>query len=163
MIHQRDCPKALWGSPFTIHFHMLQIANTLVSLEIIRQNFKCNIKKCMGVCCLHGDSGAPLTLDEKKTIKEVFPTIKPYLPARNQKILDTNGLYYKDQDGDWVTTLVKGMQCVFSYVDKDIYLCAFEKAFYDKKTRFQKPVSCHLYPIRVKEYNDFIKTNTFLN
>ena len=138
---------------------MLQIKDTIVSLDIIEQKFKCNLSKCRGACCLHGDSGAPLEKEEKEIIKKIYPKIRNYLPEKNRRILKTEGLYYKDKEGDWVTTLVDGKQCAYSFQKNGIYLCSFEKAYFEKKTTFRKPLSCHLYPIRLKKYTGFIAVN----
>ena len=125
---------------------MLQIGNTLISLDIIEQKFKCNLNICKGACCLHGDSGAPLEENEKEILRNVFSKIKSYLPKKNFHVLKKSGLYYKDKEGDWVTTLVDGKQCAYSFLENGIYLCAIEKAYLDKKIGFKKPLSCHLYP-----------------
>ena len=138
---------------------MLQIDNTIISLDIIEQKFKCNLEKCYGACCLHGDSGAPLEEEEKQILKKIFSKIKPYLPEKNLRILKKEGLFYKDQEGDWVTTLIEGKQCAFSLQVNNIYFCSIEKAYIERKIDFQKPLSCHLYPIRIKEYNDFVAVN----
>ena len=138
---------------------MLQIDNTLISLDLIEQKFKCDLKKCKGACCLHGDSGAPLEEDEKKALKEIFPKIKSYLPKKNLHSLKKEGLYYKDKEGDWVTTLVDGKQCAYSFLENDIYYCAIEKAYINNKINFRKPLSCHLYPVRTKNYTDFTAIN----
>ncbi len=138
---------------------MLQIQDKLISLDVIEKKFKCNLEKCKGACCLHGDSGAPLEEEEKKILNKVFPKIKPYLSSENLKVLKKEGLFYKDKDGDWVTTLYNGKQCAFSIIDNDIYFCAIEKAYLDNKINFRKPISCHLYPIRIKKYDTFEAIN----
>ncbi|MFC2136876.1 DUF3109 family protein [Bacteroidota bacterium] len=138
---------------------MLQIQDKLISLDIIEKKFKCNLEKCKGACCLHGDSGAPLEEVEKKILNKIFPKIKSYLSKENLKTLKKEGLYYKDKEGDWVTTLHNGKQCAFSVIENDIYFCSIEKAFFDKKIDFRKPVSCHLYPVRIKKYDTFEAIN----
>lgn len=138
---------------------MLQIKDTLISLDIFDQKFKCNLNKCKGACCLHGDSGAPLEEEEKKILKKIFKKIKPYLSENSLKSFKKEGLFYKDKEGDWVTTLVDGKQCAYSIEENGIYLCAIEKAYFDKKIEFQKPISCHLYPVRIKKYTEFTAIN----
>jgi len=138
---------------------MLQVQDKLISLDVIETAFKCDLNKCKGACCLHGDSGAPLEEEEKKILNKIFPKVKPYLSKEHLKTLTKEGLYYKDKEGDWVTTLYKGKQCAFSVIENDIYYCAIEKAFMDKKIDFRKPISCHLYPIRIKKYDGFEAVN----
>lgn len=138
---------------------MLQISDKLISLDVIEKKFKCDLSKCKGACCLYGDSGAPLEEQEKKDLKKYFSKISVYLPKEHIKTLKKEGLYYKDSDGDWVTTLYNGKQCAFSFIENGIYYCAIEKAFINKKIPIQKPISCHLYPVRINKYPTFKAVN----
>jgi hypothetical protein len=134
---------------------MLQIDNTLVSLDVIEKNFVCDLLKCKGACCVHGDSGAPLEENELEIIENIYPSIKKYLTKEGDEAIKANGAYTIDQDGDYVTTLVNNKECAYVFFENKIAKCAIEKAFYDGAIEFKKPISCHLYPVRVKKYRNF--------
>lgn len=139
---------------------MLQIDDTLISLDIIEKKFICDVQKCHGVCCVEGDSGAPLEEDELKEIEEALPVIWDDLLAASKDNIEKNGTSYIDVDGDLVTTINNGKECVFTLFEKDgSCRCAFEKAYFDGRIPFRKPISCHLYPIRVKQYKEFKGVN----
>jgi len=139
---------------------MLEIGKTIVSLDVLEEYFSCDLSKCKGACCIEGDSGAPLTKSEAKKIKEVYPIVKEYLAPRNNKAIEIQDLYFIDKEGDLVTSLVENRECVFSIREKKgVLKCAFEKAFLDGKTDFQKPLSCHLFPVRITEYKRFDAVN----
>jgi hypothetical protein len=138
---------------------MLEIDGKILSLEILKQPFACNVKVCKGACCVHGDSGAPLTEEEKILLQEDYQQIKPFLNKEGTGAIEKNGLFYLDEDKDWVTTLVNGKQCAYSIQENGITVCAIEKAYFQRKTTFRKPVSCHLYPVRTKQYKDFEAIN----
>ena len=128
---------------------MLQIKDTLVSLDLIERYFICDLDSCLGACCIEGDAGAPLTDDEYERLCELMPSIYPLL----------NPAYY-DEDGDLVTSLVEGRDCVFTtYAPGGKCLCALEKAHREGKIPFFKPSSCHLYPVRLKDYAGFTAVN----
>lgn len=139
---------------------MIEIGRTIVSLDILEKHFMCDLAKCKGACCIEGDSGAPITQEEAETIKEVYPQVKKYLSGKNKKIIREQGLYYVDNDGELVTSLVGNQECAFTFWDKNKVLkCAFEKAFFEGEISFRKPVSCHLFPIRITEYKRFDAVN----
>lgn len=132
---------------------MLQIDNTIVSLDIIEYNFTCDLEYCKGVCCLYGDSGAPLESGETVVLEEIYPVIRQYLTVEGLLTTEAYGLYHFDNDGEIVTPLIDRKECAYAYTDKDhILKCAIEKAFRDNKINFQKPLSCHLYPVRISKY-----------
>ena len=139
---------------------MLEIQDTLVSLDLIERRFCCDLSKCLGQCCIDGDAGAPITEDEKTKIEEILPAVwDDLLPAAQREITD-NGVAYIDEEGDLVTSIVEGRNCVFTYYDKNgMCLCAIEKAFREGRTDFYKPISCHLYPVRVTEFPAFTAVN----
>lgn len=139
---------------------MLEIQNTLISLDLIERFFCCDLDACLGACCIEGDAGAPITTAEKEKIEEVLPTVyADLLPAARQEI-DERGVSYIDEEGDLVTTIVNGRDCVFTCYDKGgKCLCALERAYREGKTDFRKPVSCHLYPVRITEYPSFTAVN----
>lgn len=134
---------------------MLQLDNKIISLDIIEKKFHCNLSACKGVCCLYGEAGAPLTQDESIELKKNYPSIKEFLSNRNVRAIRTIGLYYKDIEGDTVTTLVCERECAYSYMENEIFYCGIEKAYLIGKSTFRKPISCHLYPIRVKKNIDY--------
>jgi hypothetical protein len=139
---------------------MLDIDNKIFSLDIISEKFECNLAVCKGVCCIDGDAGAPLTIEEIDVIEEIFDKIKKYLPEKNLKKIEKVGLFEVDTEGDYVTTCLDSGECVFLTKDEqNIYKCAFEIAFLKDEIDFWKPISCHLYPIRITEYENFTAIN----
>ena len=139
---------------------MLQIKNTLVSLDLVERFFACDTQRCLGQCCVDGDAGAPITADELETLKQILPAVWPYLTPAAQQAITRDGLAYVDPEGDLVTQLAQGRNCVFTCFEKNgMCLCAIEKAFRDGLVNFQKPISCHLYPIRLKQFPGFTAVN----
>lgn len=138
---------------------MLQIDQTVISLDILEKKFVCNLEKCKGACCVLGDSGAPLKDEEINKLEEILPEIKPFMRDVGIKEVESVGCYTIDKDGDKVTPLVNGEECAFVFFENEIAKCAIEKAYLAKKIDFQKPVSCHLYPIRSTKYATFEALN----
>jgi hypothetical protein len=138
---------------------MLEIGRTIVSLDILEEKFLCDLTRCKGACCIEGDSGAPVTRDEEKAIQQAYPEFAPFVCEEQQKEIEKQGFAVVDSDGDLVTPLVNNRQCVYSYKENGLLRCAIEKAFIEGKTPFRKPVSCHLYPIRITEYKRFDAIN----
>lgn len=139
---------------------MLQIADTIVSLDLIEEYFLCDFSACKGRCCIEGESGAPVEPDEIEELEKVLPIIWDDLSPAARKVIDRQGVVYLDEDGEYVTSIVDGEDCVFTYYDEDGYCrCAIEKAFHEGKSSFYKPVSCHLYPVRVANYKGFRAVN----
>lgn len=138
---------------------MLQIGDTLISLDIIEKKFCCNALKCKGICCVEGDSGAPLTDEETVIVEEEYENIKPYMRREGRAAVQDQGTWVIDSDHDKVTPLIEKKECAYVYFEKGIAKCAIETAYLDGNTKFRKPVSCHLYPIRIKKYPSFIAVN----
>jgi hypothetical protein len=139
---------------------MIQIGKTIISLDIFESFFICNLSECKGKCCVEGDSGAPLTEDEALKIETFYPDFEKYLTESNIGEIEIQGTSVNDKDGDLVTPLFSGKECVYTFIDEEgITKCAIEKAFLNDEIPFRKPVSCHLFPIRIKEYNDFDAVN----
>lgn len=138
---------------------MLEIGDTIVSLDIIEKQFLCDLLKCKGACCVEGDSGAPVTAQEAQAIEEAYPQVQPYLSESHQEAIKSQGFAVIDFEGDLVTPLVDNQQCVYTYEDRGILKCGIEKAYLDGKIKFRKPVSCHLFPIRITEYKRFDAVN----
>jgi hypothetical protein len=138
---------------------MLQIGETIISLDILEKKFCCDLTKCKGNCCVHGDSGAPLKREEAEQIQELYPLFRPFMREEGIKMVEKNGCYTIDSDNDLVTTLVNNEECVYVIFEEGIAKCAIEKAFEAKIISFQKPISCHLYPIRTTKYSTFEALN----
>ena len=139
---------------------MIQIDSTIVSLDIFEKQFVCHLAKCKGLCCVCGESGAPLTDDEITILQEAYPKVKPYMTLAGIAVVEQQGVYNTDFDNDKVTPLIgDGEDCVYSFNEKGIYYCAIEKAFMNGEIGFRKPVSCHLYPIRITKYDLFEAVN----
>lgn len=139
---------------------MIEIRNTLVSLDLIERYFCCDLEACKGACCIEGDAGAPVTEEECAEIEKALPAIEAdLLPGARQAIHD-DGVAYTDEEGDLVTTIIHGANCAFSCYDADgKCICALEKACREGRSGFLKPQSCHLYPVRLKEYDGFTAVN----
>ena len=139
---------------------MLQVGQALVSLDVIERFFICNLEKCLGACCVEGDAGAPITEEERCKLKEILDVVWDDLLPEARRVIEQQGVAYVDEEGDLVTSIVNGKDCVFTCYDADgTCKCAIEKAYREGKTDFYKPVSCHLYPIRVTQYRDFKAVN----
>ena len=139
---------------------MLQIKDTLVSLDLAEQFFCCDRDTWLGECCIEGDAGAPITQEEYDKIKEILPVIWDDLLPQAQAEIEANGVGYVDEEGDLVTSIVDGKNCVFTcYAPGGMCQCAIEKAYRAGKIDFYKPSSCHLYPVRLKEYPSFTAVN----
>lgn len=134
--------------------HIFMVGDVLVSPDIINVKFCCDLDKCHGQCCIEGDAGAPVTLDETMEIENVLDTVWGDLSASGQAVIDKQGVAYTDREGELVTSIVHGKDCVFTFHDKDCCLCALERSYREGKTNFVKPISCALYPIRVKEFGN---------
>lgn len=139
---------------------MIEIGRTLVSDDLVETKFVCDLNACKGACCVHGDSGAPLEEEETKILDEIFPKIKPYLTEKGIHAIEKEGQWMVDTDGDKVTPLVDGnKECAYTVFEKGMALCGIEQAWKDGKIKFQKPISCHLYPVRITAYKKFDAVN----
>ena len=139
---------------------MFQIGKTLVSEELLNEDFVCNLNKCKGICCVEGDAGAPLNDDELTVLDDIYEDVKPYLRPEGIAVIEQEGKYTMDTDGDWVTPLVNNRECAYLVFEENGFSkCGIEKAYEDGAVDWQKPISCHLYPIRVDEYRTFTALN----
>lgn len=139
---------------------MFQIGDTLISEEILSEDFVCNLSKCKGICCVEGDSGAPLDEDELAILDDIYQDIKPYLRQEGIEAIEKQGKYVQDTEGEWTTPLVNNKECAYVIFDERGYVkCGIEKAYEDGVVDFKKPISCHLYPVRLKEYKKFTAVN----
>lgn len=138
---------------------MLRIDDTIFSLDLIEKKFRCNLTKCFGNCCRYGDSGAPVTADEAVVLAEIWPLVKPYIRPEGIRAIEKSGTTVKDFENDLVTPLIDNKECAYTIIENGVWLCGIEKAYSEGKISFQKPVSCHLYPVRIKEFSDFTAVN----
>ncbi len=140
---------------------MIAIDNTLISEDLFDKKFVCDLNACKGACCVAGDSGAPLDKDELPLLEGVLEAVKPYMVKKGVKAIEKHGAYVIDSDGDYTTTLVSDKaECAFVYFDeKKIAKCAIEKAYEEGKIKWKKPISCHLYPIRISKHKGYDAVN----
>ena len=134
---------------------IIQVGEVILTSEILTEYFCCDLEACKGICCVEGDSGAPLTLDEVGEMENVLDEVWPDLSAQAQSVIDRQGVAYTDAEGDLVTSIVQGRDCVFTCYGTDgCCYCASDKAFREGRTAWDKPISCALYPIREKHFRD---------
>lgn len=139
---------------------MFQIGKTIVSEDIIEKDFMCNLSACKGACCIAGDAGAPLEKSELKIMEDIYPIVKPYLRNEGIKAIEKQGVYITNDEGELETPLVNDADCAYVIFDeKNTALCAIEEAYNQGEISFKKPVSCHLYPVRVQDYSEFEAVN----
>ena len=139
---------------------MILIDDTCISDDIAEKFFVCNLEKCKGACCVEGDLGAPLEASELPVLEEIYENVKPYLTPEGIAAIEEQGKYIRDWEGDYSTTTINDRECAYAfYDDKGILKCGIEQAYLKGKTDFKKPVSCHLYPIRVTKYENFHALN----
>lgn len=138
---------------------MIQIENAIVSFDIFENFFSCDINICKGICCVEGDSGAPLLNEEPAEIEENYQGISRYMKQAGIEAVKEQGFAIIDRDGDLVTPLIQGQECAYAIQENGGCWCAIEKAWTEGRSTFQKPISCHLYPIRITQYEGFEALN----
>ena len=138
---------------------MFQLNKTIISEEILEKEFVCNLSACKGACCVDGDAGAPLTQEETQILVDIYPKVKPFLRPEGIQAIEEQGAFVIGTDGEYETTLIEGKDCAYVIFDGQTALCGIEQAYNEGIVDWKKPVSCHLYPIRVKEYTDFAAVN----
>lgn len=138
---------------------MFQLGKTIVSEEILEKEFVCNLTACHGACCVDGDAGAPLSKEETQILEEIYPKVKPFLRKEGIEAIEAQGAWVKGEDGDFETPLIDGKDCAYVIFDGKTALCGIEQAYNQGIVTWKKPVSCHLYPIRIKEFSDFSAVN----
>ena len=139
---------------------MFQLGKTIVSEDIIQKDFVCNLSACKGACCVDGDAGAPLELQETEILKAIYPKVKPFLRKQGIAAIEAQGTFTTNDFGEHETPLIDGADCAYVFFDKKgTALCAIEEAYNQGEIDWKKPVSCHLYPIRVKDYTEFSAVN----
>ncbi|AXT61349.1 DUF3109 family protein [Aquimarina sp. AD10] len=139
---------------------MFQLGKTIISEDIIEKDFVCNLSACKGACCIDGEAGAPLEVSETQKLEEIYPVIKSYLREEGIAAIEEQGTFVKTENGELETPLINGADCAYVIFDeKGIASCAIEEAYNQGDVDWKKPVSCHLYPIRVQEYTEFSAVN----
>ncbi len=138
---------------------MLQIEHTVIGLDLVTAHFSCDLEKCKGACCVSGDSGAPLEEDEVKILDSIYPLLKPFLREESVKTIEEQGTSVIDIENDRVTPLNNGKECAYALFENGIARCAIEIAHDQGVITFRKPVSCYLYPVRIRKYRDFDAVN----
>lgn len=139
---------------------LIEIEDKIISTEIFERKFVCDLNACKGACCVEGDGGAPLTMEEVGIIEQQYETISKYMRPEGIANVQEKGVYYTDEEDHPATTLVNGQECSFVYFDDaGITKCAIEKAYLENEIDFKKPISCHLYPIRVKQFKELTALN----
>lgn len=139
---------------------MFQLEKAIVSEEILEEEFVCNLNACRGACCVKGEAGAPLEEEETKILEEIYPKIKQLLRKEGVQAIEKQGAWVKNDFSELETTLVNGAECAYVIFDKNnIAKCGIEEAYNKGLVEFKKPISCHLYPIRIKQYSSFAAVN----
>lgn len=139
---------------------MIAIDKTLLSEELFDVHFACDLSACKGICCVEGESGAPLEEEELQILEDIYPQVEPFMREEGKQAVQELGFFEVDVDGDYVTPLVNGAECAYvTFTEDGIALCAIEQAYRAGKVSWQKPISCHLYPIRIKALKDFDAIN----
>ncbi|WP_205503326.1 DUF3109 family protein [Rufibacter psychrotolerans] len=139
---------------------MIVLQNTVLSDDLKDKFFVCNLEKCKGACCVEGDLGAPLEKDELPVLAEAYEHVKPYMSQEGIKAVAEQGLFVEDFEGDYSTPTIGNRECAYAIYDDNLALkCAIEQAYLDGKISWKKPISCHLYPIRITKYDGFEALN----
>ncbi len=128
---------------------MIEIDDKIVSTELLQEHFACDISQCKGICCIEGDSGAPLDIEEVDILEAEYPNYKRYMTPEGISAVEEQGFMVVDSDGDYTTPLINGGECAFTIMEDGVALCAIERAWRNGECSFPKPISCHLYPIRL--------------
>lgn len=139
---------------------MLEFRDTLISDDVFEKHFVCDLNKCKGACCVEGELGAPVDDNERALIDEALEVVKPYLTDEALSEIEKQGNYVEEYEGEYSTPIINGAECVYAIYDENKMLkCAFEQAYNEGKTKFKKPISCYLYPIRLTQLSQFVAIN----
>mgnify|MGYP000124174287 CR=1 FL=1 len=133
---------------------MIEIDDKIVSADLLRECFACDLSQCRGICCVEGNAGAPLEADEVDILEREYEAYRPYMTAEGIEAVERQGFMVVDADGDYTTPLVDDAECAYARNENGVTLCAIEKAWLEGKTPFRKPISCHLYPIRLVHFSN---------
>jgi Fe-S-cluster containining protein len=138
---------------------MFQLGKTIVSEDVLVKDFVCNLSACHGACCIDGDAGAPLSKEETEILEDIFPKIKPFLRPEGIQVIEEKGTWVVGTDQDLETPLIENKDCAYVIFDGKTALCGIEQAYNQGLIDWKKPVSCHLYPVRIKEFSSFAAVN----
>lgn len=139
---------------------MIEIDHTLITDDLKEAYFTCDLQKCKGACCVEGDLGAPLEDDELLIMEDIYPEVAPYLSEQGKAAIEQQGTFIKDFEDDFSTPTINGKECAYAIYDENqILKCGIESAYNDGKINFQKPISCHLYPVRITSYEQYDAVN----
>ena len=139
---------------------MFQLGKTIVSENILSNDFACNLSACKGACCVDGDAGAPLDKEETQQLQSIYPKLKSYIRQEGIEAIENQGVFVTTEDGEFETPLIDGADCAYVIFDEHkTALCGIEEAYNQGDIDWKKPVSCHLYPVRVKDYSEFSAVN----
>ncbi|MDT7828710.1 DUF3109 family protein [Pricia sp. S334] len=139
---------------------MFQLGKSIVSEDIIQKDFVCNLSACKGACCIDGSAGAPVEDSETDILVDIYSEVKPFLRQEGIDAIEEQGAFVKGEDGEWETPLVNGSECAYvTFSDNGTAKCGIEEAYEQGAIAWKKPVSCHLYPVRVKEYSELTAVN----
>lgn len=138
---------------------MLRIGNHIFSFDILEKKFTCDLPECHGSCCRYGDSGAPLKKEEVKLLEGIWSRVKPFLRPEGICEIEAKGTSITDFENDDVTPLIRNEDCAYSIIENSVLMCGIEKAYHEGRIDFRKPLSCHLFPLRVKQFHDFTAVN----
>ena len=133
---------------------MIEIDDKIVSTDILTTDFLCDVARCKGICCVEGNAGAPLDIEEMDILEELYPIYEKYMTTEGKEAIERDGVAVVDIDGDLTTPLVNEAECAYSYHENGVTLCAIEKAYLAGECDWRKPISCHLYPIRVAKFSN---------
>lgn len=138
---------------------MIRIGDNVISLDLLDKKFRCDLASCKGNCCKYGDSGAPLIGDEPLILENIWTSVRPYLRTEGILAIEKQGTSIIDFEGDRVTPLIGKEECAYTILDNNIFMCGIEKSWSEGKITFRKPLSCHLFPIRIKQHSGFKSVN----
>ena len=138
---------------------MFELGKTVVSEEILERRFVCDLQACKGGCCVDGNAGAPLEDEETLILDEIYPKVRPFLRPEGVEAIESQGTFVKGEDGEWETPLLNGAECAYVVYRDGIALCGIEAAYRAGAISWKKPVSCHLYPVRIREYTQLTAVN----
>lgn len=133
---------------------LIEVDGRILVTDILTEHFLCDIARCKGMCCVEGNAGAPLEEEELGILEDEYENFRTYMTPEGRAAVASQGLYVRDADGDWTTPLVGEADCAYAFHEGGVTMCAIERAWREGQTPFMKPVSCHLYPIRVRRFSD---------
>jgi len=138
---------------------MIEIGETIISTDLVTKLFTCDLQQCKGACCVLGDSGAPVDENERVLLQKIFPSLRAFLSTEGIQAIEELGTTVTDSDNECVTPLIEGRECAYTVFENEIARCGIEKAFLAGAVTFRKPLSCFLYPVRIKKYKTFEAVN----